>query len=129
MTIAGTSTEDLIRSIETQLVEWRRLPVRHPQQIGQRNHVVKAFETLQARLLDCESQLKFYKETRSNIESLLFEVPANRDWDSLLSAIKTLKNNQDDVQVIRNKYNAVRKQRAWTLLMQSSFHQPKDPKK
>lgn len=52
------NTAALLQIVQTPLVEWRRLPVKHPQQINQRNQVISAIEELSCRIVRQENQLQ-----------------------------------------------------------------------
>ena len=92
------STEALVRIVEQQLVEWRRLPVKHPQQIASRDQVINAILELKARVLVAEGQIEERNTVIVNKSKELFTLEqALSKQEGIHTALRRQLINADDL--------------------------------
>lgn len=120
MSFEDMPTEDLVRLIEAPLIQWRRLPVKHANQIPQRDHVTKAFELLRDRLIAHELKIKVLEERNQDLMTLVFgeDIPievANNPWVSLLDRLNRWKRDQADLHTVKDRQREARIHKAQSL--------------
>lgn len=81
------NTQELFESIQTQLTEWRRLPVKHAMQVASRDQVLVAIAEMKRRLTAYEQTIVDYELQTARIDVIIHGKFTKATLDSLIDII------------------------------------------